>query len=102
MRKTHSLIKVMDALLQDPTAEHWGYEISRRTGVRSGVLYPILRRMLEAGWLEDGWEERSEVSPKRPPRRYYKLTGEGEQCMRAILAEAEADLRFALPVGQVS
>jgi len=100
MRKTHSLIKVMDALLQEPTAEHWGYELSRRTGVRSGVLYPILRRLLEAGWLKDGWEKQSEAS-KRPPRRYYKVTGEGETRMRAILAEAEADLRFALPVGQV-
>jgi PadR family transcriptional regulator PadR len=101
MRKTHSLVKVIDALLQDPTAEHWGYELSRRTGVRSGVLYPILRRMLEVGWLEDGWEEQSEIGHKRPPRRYYKVTGAGEGCMRTILSEAEADLRFALPVGQV-
>lgn len=100
MRKTHSLIKVVDALLQEPTGKHWGYELSRRTGIRSGVLYPILRRMLEQGWLKDGWEEPSEISTKRPPRRYYELTGEGERCMREVLAEAEEDLRFATPVGQ--
>jgi PadR family transcriptional regulator, regulatory protein PadR len=100
MRKTHSLIKVIDALLNDPTEQHWGYELSRQSGIRSGVLYPILRRMLEQGWLEDGWEEAGAASRKRPPRRYYKLTGEGEQRMREILAEAESEPRFAAPLGQ--
>jgi PadR family transcriptional regulator, regulatory protein PadR len=102
MRKTHSLIKVMDALMQDPTAQHWGYELSRCTGVRSGVLYPILSRMLDEGWLEDGWEEQGIVSKKRPPRRYYKLTGEGQRSMEAVLAEAQRDLRFSTPLGQAS
>jgi len=100
MRKTHSLIKVIAALLKDPTEQHWGYELSRQSGIRSGVLYPILRRMLEQGWLEDGWEETGTASRKRPPRRYYKLTGEGEQRMREILSEAESEPRFAAPVGQ--
>lgn len=100
MRMTHSRIKVMDALMADPSGRHWGYELSRRSGIRSGVLYPTLRWMLEAGWLTDGWEEKNEISGKRPPRRYYELTGEGERCMRAILDEAATDLRFAAPVGR--
>lgn len=102
MRKTHSLIKVVDALMKDPVGQHWGYELSRRTGIRSGVLYPILRRMLEEEWLEDGWEDRSDSFSKRPARRYYKLTGQGERCMSALLSEIEGDLRFATPIGQVS
>jgi PadR family transcriptional regulator PadR len=101
MRKTHASIKVMDAFIQDPVEKHWGYEISRRTGVRSGALYPILRRMLEAGWLEDGWEEQSEIDRKRPPRRYYKVTAEGENSMRSVLAEAGRDLRFTAPLGEL-
>lgn len=101
MRRTQSLMKVMAAFLQDPASRHWGYDLSRRTGVRSGVLYPILRRMLDEGWLEDGWEERSEDSPKRPPRRYYELTGDGQRAMDAVLSEAEADLRFVRTLGQV-
>jgi PadR family transcriptional regulator PadR len=102
MRKTHALIKVIDALVQEPVARHWGYELSRRTGIRSGALYPILRRMLECGWLVDGWEDQAETEGKRPPRRYYELTPEGENAMRAILAEAATDPRFATPIGQVS
>jgi PadR family transcriptional regulator PadR len=59
------------ALLADPDARHYGYELWKATGVRSGTLYPILHRMLNAGWLADGWEEQR---GKRPPRRYYTVT----------------------------
>ena len=58
MRRTYALIQVALALMDDPTGQHWGYDLSRRAGVRSGVLYPILHRMLDEGWLEDGWETR--------------------------------------------
>lgn len=98
---THSLIKVLDAMMMEPTARHWGYELSRRSGVRSGVLYPILQRMLAEGWLTDGWEDAAEISRRRPPRRYYQLTGEGEQRVRAILDEAATDARFATPLGRI-
>lgn len=102
MRKTNSLIKVIVAFVEDPTAKHWGYELSRCTGVRSGVLYPILRRMLEEGWLKDGWEEWTESSRKRPPRRYYELTGDGQRAMDSVLKDADLELRFARPAGQAS
>lgn len=101
MRRTQALMKVMAAFLQDPAEKHWGYDLSRRTEIRSGVLYPILKRMLEEGWLKDGWEEWNDNSPKRPPRRYYELTGDGQRAIAAILAEAETESRFLRPVGQV-
>jgi len=47
MRTTNSLVSVAVALLSDADGEHWGYELGKRTGLRSGVLYPILRRLLE-------------------------------------------------------
>jgi PadR family transcriptional regulator PadR len=100
MRKTHSLIKVLDALMENPTTRHWGYELSRRSGIRSGVLYPILARLLEAGLLTDGWEEQHETHGKRPPRRYYELTGEGQEAFSAILREAAEEPRFAKPIGR--
>jgi DNA-binding PadR family transcriptional regulator len=43
----------------------------------SGVLYPMLTRMLDEGWVEDGWEDRTTIREKRPPRRYYVLTDKG-------------------------
>ena len=82
------------ALMTDPTGRHWGYELSKRSGVRSGVLYPTLGRMLAEGWLSDGWEERSQITGKRPPRRFYELTDEGKIELGALLKEARRDVRF--------
>lgn len=95
MRKTHALIQVAMALLGDPTARHWGYELSKKTGVRSGVLYPMLTRMLDEGWVEDGWEDPTTIRDKRPPRRYYQLTDAGRLALGAVLQDARQDARFA-------
>lgn len=98
MRKTHALVQVAMALLDDatgPTGQHWGYELSKRSGVRSGVLYPMLTRMLDEGWLTDGWEDPTSIRGKRPPRRYYALTDEGRRALGSVLQEARHDARFA-------
>lgn len=102
MRKTHALIQVAQALMADPGGQHWGYDLSKRAGVRSGVLYPVLHRMLDERWIEDGWEERADITGKRPPRRYYKLTGEGHAELAAILAAARSDARFRVLVGRLA
>ncbi len=94
MRKTHALVQVAMALLADPTSPHWGYELSKRSGVRSGVLYPMLTRMLHEGWVTDGWEDPTTIRDKRPPRRYYELTDEGRLALGAVLQEARLDSRF--------
>jgi PadR family transcriptional regulator PadR len=90
MRKTHALVEVALALLDDPDGRHWGYDISKRSGIRSGVLYPILHRMLDDELLTDGWEEQG----KKPPRRYYELTPEGIERLGGLLEEARKDVRF--------
>ena len=94
MRKTHSLVQVAVALMSDPGGRHWGYDLYKRSGVRSGVLYPTLQRMLDEGWVRDGWEEQEEVRAKRPPRRYYELTDDGKAALGALLNEARLDARF--------
>jgi PadR family transcriptional regulator, regulatory protein PadR len=95
MRKTHALVQVAIELLADPYDQHWGYELSRKSGVRSGVLYPMLTRMLGEGWLTDGWEDPNEIIEKRPPRRYYELTDKGMAQLGAVIKEARSDTRFA-------
>jgi PadR family transcriptional regulator PadR len=94
MRKTHALIQVAMALLDDPTGRHWGYELSKQSGVRSGVLYSMLTRMLDEGWVEDGWEDPTTIREKRPPRRYYELTDKGRLTLGGLLQEARRDARF--------
>jgi len=94
MRKTHALVQVAMALLEDPTGKHWGYELSKQAGVRSGVMYPMLTRMLDEGWLTDGWEDPATIKGKRPTRRYYELTDAGRLALDGALAEARRDTRF--------
>jgi len=94
MRLTHSLVQVVLALSEDPFGQHWGYDLSRKAHVRSGAMYPILRRMLNEGWLTDGWEDPAETAG-RPPRRYYTLTDKGRREIGALLVTAQQDGRFA-------
>src|SRR5215472_10991877 len=92
---TYALVQVAAALMSDVSGRHWGYELSKLSGVRSGVMYPILQRMLDEGWLVDGWENQSQVGrAKRPPRRYYELTDAGKAALGAVLAQARRDPRF--------
>jgi PadR family transcriptional regulator PadR len=95
VRMTHALVQVSAALMNDVTGRHWGYELSKQSGVRSGVMYPILQRMLDEGWLTDGWEDQKQVGrAKRPPRRYYQVTDAGKTALGAILVQARHDARF--------
>jgi PadR family transcriptional regulator len=96
VRRTYALVQVALVLMADPSGRHWGYDLSKRSGVRSGVMYPTLQRMLDEGWLADGWEDQAQTGrAKRPPRRYYELTDAGKAALGAVLAEARRDARFA-------
>jgi PadR family transcriptional regulator PadR len=100
VKRTYTQIQVAIALMADPNGRHWGYELSKQSGVRSGVMYPALRRMLDAGWLADGWEDQAQTGrAKRPPRRYYELTDVGKLALGALVAEARQDARFSRVIG---
>lgn len=99
MRLTTALVLVASAL-QDASGQRvWGYQICLSTGLPSGVLYPLLRRMLERGWVNDGWEVLNPAMERRPRRRYYVLTNRGEQELTAILDRARSDPRFTAASG---
>lgn len=95
MRKTHTLVQVAAALAAAPGEKHWGYQLSKQSGVRPGALYPVLDRMLGAGWLTDGWEDVPDRPRQRPARRYYEVTETGRAALSELLAEAATDARFA-------
>ncbi|NIY62067.1 PadR family transcriptional regulator [Clavibacter michiganensis subsp. michiganensis] len=97
MKVTHSLALVAMVILQMDSEDEgsiWGYQLSKRSGVRSGVLYPQLDRMLAEGWLEDHWEARVE-GQKRPARRYYTLTDQGRLELGAVARRVKTEQRFS-------
>lgn len=97
MKVTYSLVLVALAILQmdqEDDGRIWGYALSKKSGVRSGVMYPILDRLMGEGWLEDHWEEHAE-GKKRPPRRYYAVTEKGRTDLGGVVRRAEREARFA-------
>lgn len=100
MRKTHASVQTALALMADPDARHWGYDLVKRANVRSGVLYPVLDRMLTEGWLKDRWEHPTELQTRRPPRRYYEVTEQGRKALAELLDEAQNDPRFSALLGK--
>ena len=45
-----------------------------------GTLYPLLARLRKQGMVETTWQE----SASGPPRRYYKLTQQGEAALASF------------------
>lgn len=48
--------------------------------VVEGTLYPMLSRLKSAGYLDYQWRE----SSSGPPRKYYKLTEEGNEFLSEL------------------
>jgi PadR family transcriptional regulator PadR len=94
MRTTKPLVEVAIVMMQDQGGTYWGYQLMKETGLRSGVLYPILDRMLADGWVVDGWEEQETARRKHMRRRYYELTDKGKRELGALLVRARSDARF--------
>jgi DNA-binding PadR family transcriptional regulator len=64
---------------------HHGFDIMDATGLPSGTVYPILRRLDREGLLESRWEDPGTAErEQRPPRRYYSINAAGH----AMLTEA--------------
>jgi DNA-binding PadR family transcriptional regulator len=73
-------------LLALKSGDKHGYTILREVGAQSegavnllpGTLYNLLKRMLEDGWIEE-LDERPDPALDDQRRRYYRLSGLGEQ-----------------------
>src|ERR1700758_5478557 len=76
--------ELLVVLSQHPRAWHYGYELSRKTGLKSGTLYPLLIRLSDQGLLQSQWLEPER--PGKPPRHAYKLTPDGLALARELAA----------------
>jgi PadR family transcriptional regulator PadR len=86
-------LALLAALMEQPRTWHHGYELSKRTGLKSGTLYPILIRLSDQGFLNSRWKDAER--PGRPPRHVYRLTATGLALAREQV-EVSADSEFGL------
>jgi DNA-binding PadR family transcriptional regulator len=94
IRLSRPTLDLLGALLESPSSWQYGYDLSRRTALKSGTLYPILMRLAERGWLEAKWEF-DEASGR--PRHVYRLTGDGRRRARAVAQQSPDSIRRLRP-----
>jgi PadR family transcriptional regulator PadR len=91
-RMTTQTLAVLSTMLGDEDADWYGLDLSKRSGLKPGTIYPILDRLLKAGWLDRRWEDVDPVAEGRPRRRLYRLTAVGAPAARRALDEHLAAL----------
>jgi PadR family transcriptional regulator PadR len=72
------------ALLRD--GERYSFDLVRALGdaeglvTSEGTLYPLLGRLRREGMVQTSWRE----SASGPPRRYYRITPDGDAALEAF------------------
>jgi DNA-binding PadR family transcriptional regulator len=87
LRRSPQTLAVLSALLRPGHSWHYGYQLLKTTGLKSGTLYPILARLQRGGWLEHRWGK--PAAPGRPPRHMYRLVPQAKKTARQYFAGAE-------------
>ena len=91
MRFTQTTDWVLQALAR---GHHHGFDIMDATGLASGTVYPILRRLNGEGLVRSTWERETVARREhRPTRRYYELTSTGAKAAQHAAARSRARAR---------
>ena len=98
IRMTLAVARVLREFLAEPTQAQYGYSLMRRTGYPSGKLYPILYRLVHAGWLTRTTEAIDPAEAGRPARSMYQLTSDGAEAARRELAVLSQSLSLLAAV----
>ena len=75
------------ALLRD--GERYSFDLVRALGdteglvTSEGTLYPLLGRLRREGMVQSTWRE----SATGPPRRYYRITNDGDAALRGFASQ---------------
>jgi PadR family transcriptional regulator, regulatory protein PadR len=75
------------ALLRD--GERYSFDLVRALGdaeglvTSEGTLYPLLGRLRREGRVQSTWRE----SASGPPRRYYRITQDGDAALQAFASQ---------------
>ncbi len=82
---------LMLAVLSQLQDEQYGYSLKQSLDeqgmeINEGTLYPLLRRLESQGLLQSDWQ----VIDDARPRRYYKMSQEGETVFANLTQEWQA------------
>lgn len=81
---TYTTALVLDVLAR---GYRYGFDIMSATGLPSGTVYPILRRLERARCVTSNWESDATAErEQRPARRYYVLTAAGVAMRKQAVA----------------
>lgn len=76
IRVTHATALILQAIA---SGTRHGFQVMDVTGLPSGTVYPVLRRLEREAAVESEWEDAEEASEAgRRPRRVYRLTESGQ------------------------
>lgn len=91
MKLTYPTALVLEALAR---GYRHGFDVMDATGLPSGTVYPVLRRLEHEGFVRSRWEKAERAQREgRPPRREYDLlpsAGEWLDAARARFRVLEA------------
>jgi PadR family transcriptional regulator PadR len=78
------------AVLVQLRREHYGYTLRKDLAdhglvIDESTLYPLLRRLESQGLLTSEWREEDKRN-----KRFYRLSGDGEQLLAQLLQEWQA------------
>jgi PadR family transcriptional regulator PadR len=86
-RMTGQTLRILEAMLKDPSGDWYGLQLSEAANLKSGTIYPALARLEHYGWLESNWEQIDPTAVGRPKRKLYRLTRDGAATARLLVAE---------------
>jgi PadR family transcriptional regulator PadR len=84
---TYPTTLVLHAIAQ---GVRYGFDVADRTGLKTGTVYPSLRRLESLGYVRSSWEsEKTARREQRPARRYYEITAAGSAALEAAIKRFE-------------
>ena len=96
IRLTHATALILQAIA---SGRRHGFEIMDVTGLPSGTVYPVLRRLEREAAVESEWEGEAQASEAgRRRRRIYRLTESGTH-VAELARKRLADTRRVLSEG---
>ena len=87
-RDYERFLKILEVFANNPNDWYTGSDICTKVKMRSGIVYPMLIRMEQRGWLTSEW--RADLKYLEPPTRcFYRITRRGAGRGKRMLVKSK-------------